>query len=656
MPLGSGRSETHVFRQVISPNRNVVPSIPKRSASPSKPGKKVFRLESSSVTTLSSDASPMNSQVSRTSQIVKETPSSSDFAVSDSFHDDDDSEAHDEDQEEDDDISLIYSKRRQQQRGRRHGHNSSSSGRSINRVRNPTRKLPAKRLDELLDDLFEAEDSIPGADDIELDQGLWQNKFFETIDHSGRNIIIMKENALGRMLRLVKEAKRDFQEFAAVEVADLKTLEEQYPKPRQLYEIEQPSLLRLLKILEHTTSACEDVRPVIVKAANVTATTAKPKPKAKTKKRKSVQDEEEPAGDEDQQLEADNTARADDNSSPIKSQTSTREAQAAPQSREEERAHFLQASVILARGCLAAECTLAMMSGSLPPKVILSEDAIQSALDPIRTVVESVTIPFVEAASQISLNTTGGVAFFSSINEDVAPQLSPKKKGKKAQAEPIQNADIESFNSASQCVMAVAKLFGTSLSALSGMQRLCLSDNVPLSDSVAITLVYLSLKPFFMTEPEGTNSVPNTAKAKVTSTQVRALDSMGGIRNLDRLRKACLSILRHIFSRQAAQRTCIIEEILTCLIKLPDMKKARKHWRISTGASVHPINALILQLIQSAATVTVEAGDSMIDLDDTARDIEMDTCDKPKPAKKLNYSTDGCMQAAQAVAAYLMQK
>ncbi len=45
----------------------------------------------------------------------------------------------------------------------------------------------------------------------------------------------------------------------------------------------------------------------------------------------------------------------------------------------------------------------------------------------------------------------------------------------------------------------------------------------------------------------------------------------------------------------------MIEEILTSLTKLTDMKKNRRQYSLRNGKGIHSINALLLQLIQAAS-------------------------------------------------------
>ncbi|KDN44083.1 ARM repeat-containing protein [Tilletiaria anomala UBC 951] len=600
----------------------------------------------------------------------------------------------------DDDIDLLYSKRRTllQRRNDPHGYNAAAQqGKKAGRIRNPAQKLPAKRLDELLEDLFEAEDSIPSIDEIralERSEGrAWSNTFFELVDDTK---VVLKEQEVVQLLKLIRAANQDFKEFALSEVLDKAALEKMYPPPRQLYEIQHESLLRLLRILERTTTASDGVQPVATNRSIVAKSAASSK-KNNCKKRKrgspsksSKEMQEDYGLSED--LEATDAVMRDvsaDSGLHVETTASVGEANSDVITNiAKDRAAYIQHCSILSRGCLGAECTFALMSGRNPPKSLLSEDAIQAALEPLKICVQSIITHYIEASPEATLPAAGSIEhFFTQLIRDVTPRKATRKKGSKdsaaALADSAATLDAVAFTSASQCIDATKQVFDVTHSALLAVQRLCISDTVPLSDAVAITLVYLTLKPFFMAESDhgGASVMANTStstsastctgsttgsnsKSKAVASAYSQLDAIGGASAPGKLRRPCLSILCFIFGKHAQQRTWIVEEILSSLIKLPDMKKGRKQYRLSTGALVHPINALLLQLIQSAADVSLSPSSAILGLGTSARDIEMSDDDlggvsggeSEGSASHISFSLEGCISASQAVTAYLVHK
>ena len=614
-----------------------------------------------------------------------------------------DSEEDDSEADEtfmDDDIDLLFSKRRNQRLPK----NAASTigglaGSTPVRVRNTPKKLPAKRLEDLLEDLFEAEDSIPSAEEIRENNGSWSNTFFETIRQPSSSstdsaaappTIVLKQAACVKILRLIKGSARKFEDIARSEVLDRAALEKQFPPPRQLYELDQKSLLRLLKLLEKTAVAAEGVQPVpahtapteaggpsAAKAAGKKGAGSKKVSPTKGRKRKissspAKEDEDEIAdpdvdGDDTVMLPADPLQSSP--RSEIHQSTSKAAAHDSSVTKAGSRAKFLASANLLMRSTLAAECIFAIMSGHEPPKVLLAEDIIQTALEPVKACVELIIIPYAEAASEAIL--TGSTApFFAELAADIAPEKPAGKKGKKSKQAPPAATDAEAFGSAVKCMEEISKIYELTHSALVGIQWMCLSENVPLSDAVAITLVYLSLKPFFMAEPDSASfstSSKNKEKSAATKrTTERLIDALGGIAAFTKLRRPCLSVLRLIFAKDAQQRTWIIEEILTSLIKLPDVKKGRRSYRLSNSASVHPVSALLMQLVQSAAHIAAPSA-SMINLDTTARqiaqqsspgpegeDVEGEDVGKTGQPKLQGYSLEGCSAAAQSVASFFV--
>ncbi|KAG6899686.1 hypothetical protein C0993_007947 [Termitomyces sp. T159_Od127] len=74
------------------------------------------------------------------------------------------------------------------------------------------------------------------------------------------------------------------------------------------------------------------------------------------------------------------------------------------------------------------------------------------------------------------------------------------------------------------------------------------------------------------------------------------------------LRLDALALIRSIFANHEDQRSWIIEEILSSLIKLSDTKQKAGQFRLRDGRSIRTVSALLLQLVQTSAhDVRIEA-------------------------------------------------
>ncbi len=636
--------------------------------------------------------------------VVEESQSEAEFGSSSQAYGGEADDFSDEDDEGDgdwidDDIDLLYSKRRNQRAlrdggalgsgsidGRFPGSSASVAGGSSSamkpstRIRRAENKLPAKRLQEALEDLFEAEDTIPSADTLHA-RPHWSNAFFEALDEG--KTVVLREPALYKFLRLIKGASKRFEDIAMAAVMDKATLEATYPPPRQLYEIDTKGLGRLLKILEKTATAAADVQPVPVVQAPLTSPAKKKKlqgkkgkgakggrGRAKARSKSPAksselgipmdEDEDEGAG-----TDPDETLRPDNSQTSVRANTPPPAEDSAEEKRKQ-RDHFTLASTLLNRGMLATECMFAIMTGRDAPKELLSEDVIQTGLEPLRLAIESVILPSIEVASSEGHVASRSLAFFHHLSVDAAPKgpTTTKKKGAK-QTTPAAGTtpeEAEAFTSAARCLETITRLFERAQASLNSLQRLCVSGNVALADAVTITLVYLTLKPFFVSEIEKSA----TSSKNKDAVHLPLADALGGVAAAGKLRRPSFSLLRYIFSKQPQHRHWIIEEILTSLMKLPDMKKGRKQYHIASGASIHPVNALLIQLIQSAADVGATATDDLaFALDTTARDIASEgaeekadetSAEAPTAAAVIRASLDGSISAAQSVVSFLLNK
>ncbi|KAF9204444.1 Sister chromatid cohesion protein 2 [Haplosporangium sp. Z 27] len=101
-----------------------------------------------------------------------------------------------------------------------------------------------------------------------------------------------------------------------------------------------------------------------------------------------------------------------------------------------------------------------------------------------------------------------------------------------------------------------------------------------LSDQIVVKLVYISLSLFFID----------------TSSEL-----ILGFTESESIRQAGSNLLQMIYAKQPNQRSWILEEILSLLIKLPHGKKVSKGYRLIDGTKIHSSSALLMQLLHTGS-------------------------------------------------------
>ncbi|KAF9983459.1 Sister chromatid cohesion protein 2, partial [Mortierella antarctica] len=111
-------------------------------------------------------------------------------------------------------------------------------------------------------------------------------------------------------------------------------------------------------------------------------------------------------------------------------------------------------------------------------------------------------------------------------------------------------------------------------------EKLRRSGDSELSENIIVKLVYIGLALFFID----------------TSSEL-----MVGLTEAESLKQSGSSLLRMIYAKHPNQRTWILEEILSLLIKLPHGKKVSKGYRLMDGSKIHASSALLMQLVHTCA-------------------------------------------------------
>ncbi|CDS02114.1 hypothetical protein [Sporisorium scitamineum] len=459
-------------------------------------------------------------------------------------------------------------------------------------VKSSQRKVPIAKLCGLIEDLFEADDSLPDRDslqDLLPGQSLSPaaDAFYEMIESpsvsggDSRSVLVLRAAALQKLLKLIVMCCRPHTEIATI------SGRAQPANTPSLSTIPAEDVIRLLTILERTARVGENIDPFPSQASrgmvSEPASPTKPKKGRKAEHRsKSASKTPDPAQTPDRQ--GVNTPRDRDDVENGEEAASTNE--------ELEKLHAT--FVVMDRAVLATECSLGMLTGDVLPKQVLSEDHIRSSFEAVKVCLDKVLLPFIEACSGSSATATHPALV--SLIDVLAPQKARKKKAAAAA-----NADESTSSIGIICRNTLSDLFAHLCSALFFVQRMVRMPSIALSDSIIISAVYIALGPFFVLEPEAASGGASSETAKASARGRSALQSLGGANSMKTLRLPALNLLRSIFAKAPDQRQWMIEEILTSLSKLTDMKKNRRQYSLRNGKGIHSINALLLQLIQAAS-------------------------------------------------------
>ncbi|KAJ9475705.1 Sister chromatid cohesion protein 2 [Pseudozyma hubeiensis] len=467
-------------------------------------------------------------------------------------------------------------------------------------VKSSQRKVPIAKLCGLIEDIFEADDSLPDRDSLqELLPGQSlspaADQFFEIIESpavgggDSRSVLVLRAAALQKLLKLIVMCSRPHTEIASI------SGKAQPATNPSLGTIPAADTIRLLAILERSTRLAENIDPFPSQPnrglASEPASPSKPKKVRKPDHRsKSTSKTPEPTQtsehrDEDAEAQEANAAKdaGDDD----------RDRTPASRDSDDELEKLNAIFVVMDRAVLATECSLGMLTGDVLPKQILSEDHIRSSFEAVKACLDKVLLPFIEACSGSAA--TAPHPHLVSLIDVLSPQKARKKKAAAA------NGDEATSSIGIICRNTLSDLFAHLCSALYFVQRMVRMPSIALSDSIIISAVYIALGPFFVLEPESAGGGASSENAKAAARGRSALLSLGGANSMKTLRLPALNLLRSIFAKAPDQRQWMIEEILTSLSKLSDMKKNRRQYSLRNGKAIHSINALLLQLIQAAS-------------------------------------------------------
>ena len=140
----------------------------------------------------------------------------------------------------------------------------------------------------------------------------------------------------------------------------------------------------------------------------------------------------------------------------------------------------------------------------------------------------------------------------------------------------------------------LSELFNSIIGTLPSLNTLMSLKSISLSEQVLITTAYIAINPFFVAEPSITKSNRNQNNLNLKN----ALLPIGKDNGMRALRLIALTLIQNIFANYENQRNWIIDEIISSIIKLPDIKKQVRKYQLRSGETIFTFSALILQLVQ----------------------------------------------------------
>ncbi|KAI0927411.1 hypothetical protein AcV5_007956 [Taiwanofungus camphoratus] len=416
-------------------------------------------------------------------------------------------------------------------------------------------RAPLEKLTTLLEDIFEAEDSLPP----DVDVNDLSSDFFSPLTADCSHPLL-HTNVIRKLTSYVSKVARPSKRLRLAS-RESNTAGGTPRSKDRMADIEVVTLSRILKILDRSVRAGEDLEPF---GSALMTSDAIPKPAATSKKsgkaskkssqsndRRSKSKTPRPSGD-DSPSEEENLRMAADE--PTNAQDLT-----------EEDLENLTRNLDIARdSVLAADCCIALLGSDRLTKQLYSEELIMTCLSTVKNQLTKVVYPFVEASAEMS-----------------------------SKMPPLLRHIVQPSSRDSSHRRQLAETFQVISSVIPRINDLVSADTMTMSESIIIQAVYIAIGPFFVVEPVGESE----GKGKKGSAVLNTLgnSAMRGLR-LD-----ALSLVRSVFANHEDQRAWIIEEILSSLIKLSDTKQKAGQFRLRDGRSIRTVSALLLQLVQTSA-------------------------------------------------------
>lgn len=572
-------------------------------------------------------------------------------------------------------------------------------------IKTTERRSALARFAEFIEEALEAESNLPDASEYADGLPGPAAAFFVIVDDTAI-LKPAKLQMLGKLIRScasLKPAIRRLQDGGDDASSEL----------RSIHDLAIGDLQKILRMLSAVTRVGEAVNPFQHASSSARSTKAKPAPAKQKQKRASKNkddkrrsesaefsgDEDESDEDEDQRersqsVESISNGRAEaappegprPSTSPAKPSGDAAPADLSTSATESDQQVLVERLSRISTSLMAVDCCLSLLSVPHLDKSLVSEDIIRPCFDILRASLELVVYPFVEACSNIGV--VASHPLLSAWIEAIAPVGSKGKRGrrKKNANGNVHNAEVSGIFAA--CGEYLSRIFKDSCSCMTQAQKLVHLPSMSLAESIIFSAIYAGMGPFFAIEPEVLTGASDAAKSSMrgrAAMEALAPGAGAGGAAMKALRLPALNLLCDLFARNEDQRQWMVEELLTSLTKLPDMKKNRRQHSLRDGGAINSITALLLQLIQTTAhgirsRVTPKAAGAAASSSDAALEMataakaearhgKEDDDDDDESARPTSYDAqtdydlpslrraiDGPAQAAKAISTFLMAK
>ncbi|KAG9034044.1 Sister chromatid cohesion protein 2 [Tulasnella sp. JGI-2019a] len=417
---------------------------------------------------------------------------------------------------------------------------------------------PMEKLTELMDDIFEAEDSLPpDADQSSLDTEQLAHFFSGlTLNYAQP---LLSTSIITKLTRLISQVARPIKRLRLTSRdGALNT-----PMPAGLSDIEVGTFSRVLKLLARSVKLGEDLDPFTGPPPTLASTEEeklgkgkqKAVPKKKTKPVKRARSGSRAADNDLNELKEDGDLKAADAAS------SKMGASIDDLEKLESQLQMAKESI------LAVDACLSLLSADKLPKQLYSEELITNCFSLVKDQLAKIIYQFTEASADLH-GESSAVLIYVTTEDDAM---------------------------STTCRQIIGEIFQCLSVVIPRITALVSRTDLAMSESIIIHAIYIAIGPFFVVEFGGESN--RTSKDKNSL----ILNALGGAATLRGLRLSALSLIRNIFALYPEQRSWIIEEILSSLIQLPNPKQKTGQFKLRDGRSIHTISALLLQLIQTSA-------------------------------------------------------
>ncbi|KXN83113.1 Protein rad9 [Leucoagaricus sp. SymC.cos] len=410
-------------------------------------------------------------------------------------------------------------------------------------------RAPLEKFLCLVEDIFEAEDGLPsevGVTDLP--------DYFSTLSIDSAQPQL-HSNHIRKLTKYIGQITRPNQRLRNTNAGVMNT-----PRAHgRMAEVETQVLSRLLKILDRTVKAGEDLDPFRYVAPPPGSAKSSPRKKSTKSKKADARPSQTPRPGSDDLPSQDTDRRS------VEEEDREFEADLTEVDYEK-----LSQTLDAAReSILAADCCIALLGSDRLTKQLYSEELIISCFSAVKNQLTKIIYPFVEMSSGTAFEVGSRNPLLRFVVKDNSSEASGHRK-------------------------QLSGLFQALASVFPRINNLVNAETVAMSDAIIISAVYIAIGPFFVVE-----SGEGDAKSKKEKDNV-VLRTFGKSA-MRGLRLDALALIRSIFANHESQRSWIIEEILTSLIKLSDTKQKAGQFRLRDGRSIRIVSVLLLQLVQTSA-------------------------------------------------------